>query len=95
MLAIRVPTPTAAERAEMMPMPDWVHVYAEFTQNGESVDPIAGRSSNARDQIVVPAKDAGKQFVLMLTGTARIGQPTGSVSFQSRSTACAAPPGRR
>jgi hypothetical protein len=78
-LAVRVPTPTFAQQGQADPSAGSAYIYATFGQNNDATD----------YEILVPAKDAGQQYALMLMGTALLDHPTDYyASFQSRLTTC-------
>jgi hypothetical protein len=65
--AVQVSTPTAAQVQAGPPDSIPMYLWATYTQaDGNDTD----------YQITVPAKYAGKRYVLLLAGTARVGQPS-------------------
>lgn len=87
--AVQVSTPTAAQ-VQAGP-PDSIPMYLWATYS-----PADGKDTDY--QITVPAKYAGKRYVLLLAGTARIDQPSAPTlpfvhdpPLQSRSTNCTYP----
>jgi hypothetical protein len=83
-LAVQGPAPPGAPGAQGFPSAGQAYLYAGFVQDD---------ADKAAYQVIVPAKDAGKRYVLLLTGTARIEQLTddAGAAFPSRLTKCDAP----